>query len=31
MYYGDHNPLHFHAEYNGNKALVDISEELLRG
>ena len=24
MYYDDHNPPHFHAEYNGNKALVDI-------
>lgn len=26
MYYDDHNPLHFHAEYNGNKALVEINE-----
>ena len=26
MYYEDHNPPHFHAEYNGNKALVDINE-----
>lgn len=24
MYYDDHNPPHFHAEYNGEKALVDI-------
>lgn len=24
MYYDDHNPPHFHAEYNGNKAIVDI-------
>lgn len=24
MYYDDHNPPHFHAEYNGNKALIDI-------
>ncbi len=24
MYYNDHMPPHFHAEYNGNKALVDI-------
>lgn len=24
MYYDDHNPPHFHAEYNGDKALVDI-------
>lgn len=22
MYYNDHMPPHFHAEYNGNKALV---------
>ena len=22
MYYEDHNPPHFHAEYNGNKAIV---------
>ena len=22
--YNDHIPPHFHAEYNGNKALVDI-------
>ena len=26
MYYDDHNPPHFHAEYNGNKALVRIDE-----
>ena len=24
MYYDDHNPPHFHAEYNGNKIIVDI-------
>lgn len=24
MYYDDHNPPHFHAEYNENKAIVDI-------
>ena len=24
MYYDDHNPPHFHAEYNGSKVLVDI-------
>lgn len=24
MYYDDHNPPHFNAEYNGNKALIDI-------
>lgn len=26
MYYDDHYPPHFHAEYNGNKALVNINE-----
>lgn len=24
MYYNDHVPPHFHAEYNGHKALIDI-------
>lgn len=24
MFYSDHNPPHFHAEYAGHKALVDI-------
>ena len=24
MYYDDHNPPHFHAEYNGNKAIIEI-------
>ena len=24
MYYNDHNPPHFHAEYNGMNAVVDI-------
>lgn len=26
MFYNDHVPPHFHAEYNGQKALVDILE-----
>lgn len=26
MYYDDHNSPHFHAEYNGNKALIEIDE-----
>ena len=26
MYYSDHNPPHFHAEYNGRKALIDIQK-----
>ncbi len=24
MFYDDHNPPHFHAEYGGSKALVDV-------
>ena len=26
MYYGDHNPPHFHAEYGDCRCLVDIQE-----
>ena len=26
MFYDDHNPPHFHAEYNGHKALIDIDK-----
>jgi len=26
FYYDEHNPPHFHAEYSGNKALVDIQK-----
>ena len=26
MYYNDHNPPHFHAEYGGFKALINIQE-----
>ena len=26
MYYSDHNPPHFHAEYAEQKALIDIQE-----
>lgn len=26
MYYDEHNPPHFHAEYNDHKALIDIKE-----
>ena len=29
MYYSDHNPPHFHAEYGGNKAIVDILEGII--
>ena len=32
MYYEDRNPPHFHAEYNGNNALIDIVEaRVLKG
>ena len=24
IYYDDHNPPHFHTEYNGNKAIIEI-------
>ena len=24
MFYDNHNPPHFHAEYNGNKAIIEI-------
>ena len=30
MYYDDHNPPHFHAEYNGNKAIIDKNEDILK-
>ena len=26
MYYDEHNPPHFHADYAGHKALIDIQE-----
>ena len=26
MFYSDHNPPHFHAEYEGHRALIDIRE-----
>ncbi len=30
--YNDHNPPHFHAEYSGNKALINIADAtVLRG
>lgn len=32
MYYDDHNSPHFHAEYNGMKALIDIVQaRVLKG
>ena len=29
MYYDAHNPPHFHAEYHGNKAIIDINQARL--
>jgi len=31
MYFVDHNPPHFHAEYQGQKGLFDFDGNLLRG
>jgi hypothetical protein len=32
MFYNDHNPPHFHAEYSGNKALINIQDScVMRG
>ena len=31
MYYGDHSPPHFHAEYQGQKATFDFDGKLLAG
>lgn len=31
MYYNDHMPPHFHAEYQGWKAVFDLSGNLLEG
>lgn len=32
MYYADHNPPHFHAEYGGMKAMIDIMNgSIMRG
>ncbi len=32
MYYDDHNPPHFHVEYAGNKAIIDIlNASVIRG
>ena len=32
MYYDDHNPPHFHAKYNENKAIVEIyNARILKG
>ena len=31
MYYGDHSPPHFHAEYQGQRATFDFQGNVLRG
>ena len=31
MYYGDHPPPHFHAEYQGQRAIFDFNGTLLAG
>lgn len=31
MYFGDHNPPHFHVEFQGEKATVDFNGQLLAG
>lgn len=31
MYYKDHNPPHFHAEYQGRRALFDFRGNILQG
>jgi hypothetical protein len=31
MFYDEHNPPHFHAEYQGKKALFDFQGNILKG
>ncbi len=31
MFYDEHNPPHFHAEYQGNKAVFDFQGNILKG
>ncbi len=31
MYFGDHNPPHFHVEYQGEKATFNFDGQLLSG
>ena len=31
MYYDEHNPPHFHAEYQGNKAVFDFNGNMTKG
>lgn len=31
MFYDDHNPPHFHAEYSGKKAVFDFDGNIIKG
>jgi len=31
IFYDEHNPPHFHAEYSGNKAIITINEGIVKG
>jgi len=31
MFYDDHNPPHFYAEYSGNNAVFDFQDNVLKG
>ena len=31
MFYDEHNPPHFHAEYSGNKAVFDFNGNMIKG
>ncbi len=31
MFYDEHNPPHFHAEYSGKKAVFDFKGNILKG
>ena len=31
MFYDEHNPPHFHAEYSGNKAVFDFQGNVIKG
>ncbi len=31
MYYDEHNPPHLHAEYSGNKAVIDFHGNVIKG
>ena len=31
MYYDEHNPPHFHAEYQGKKAVFDLNGNMTKG